>query len=420
MLGGRRVGVSRSLSLAKRARIAYEPYGVVGVIGAGSAPFAQPLGQIAGALLAGNGVVFKPAARACLAGERILRVLTRAGLPEGLVRIVHGGPDTGIAAGRVERREDPLHRLAGGRPSRRPRLRLAREGGHRRARRQGRDAGARRRAPAACRRGRAVGRLRRSGAGAGLARADLRRARALRAVPRRARARRFADAGRRPRRRAHAGRARWPRRPACDGCRSWSARRWRRERRCIAAARSSRAGAYYAPAVLSGVPAGTRLAREPVDGPVVAVYAVDSEDEAIARANDSDYSLGASVWTADRYRGARIARELQAGMVWLNDHLPGADGLARPVGRRRRRRHRAHARRGRAARLRAGEADHVGPAPHARHLVVALRRDDRAGGRRRRARCAPSARPTASARGAPGCVPLARLLARAFGRGLPQ
>src|SRR6202042_2442673 len=33
--------------------------------------------------------------------------------------------------------------------------------------------------------------------------------------------------------------------------------------------------------------------------------------------------LGASVWTADRYRGARIARELHAGMVWLNDHLPG-------------------------------------------------------------------------------------------------
>ena len=57
VLGGRRVGVHRSLSLTKRARIAYEPYGVVGVIGAGSAPFAQPFGQIAGALLAGNGVV---------------------------------------------------------------------------------------------------------------------------------------------------------------------------------------------------------------------------------------------------------------------------------------------------------------------------------------------------------------------------
>ncbi|MCW3056493.1 MAG: aldehyde dehydrogenase, partial [Solirubrobacterales bacterium] len=93
VLGARRVATSRSLSIAKRARIAYEPYGVVGVIGAGSAPFAQPLGQIAGALLAGNGVIFKPAARACLTGGRIARVLARAGLPEGLVRIVHGGAD---------------------------------------------------------------------------------------------------------------------------------------------------------------------------------------------------------------------------------------------------------------------------------------------------------------------------------------
>ena len=39
--------------------------------------------------------------------------------------------------------------------------------------------------------------------------------------------------------------------------------------------------------------------------------------------NDSEYGLGASVWTRDRYRGLRIARELHAGMVWLNDHLPG-------------------------------------------------------------------------------------------------
>jgi len=97
VLRGDRVGVHRSLSIAKRARIAYEPFGVVGVIGAGSAPFAQPLGQIAGALLAGNGVTFKPAERAGLAGERIARVLARAGLPEGLVRLVHGDARVGIA-----------------------------------------------------------------------------------------------------------------------------------------------------------------------------------------------------------------------------------------------------------------------------------------------------------------------------------
>ena len=55
---------------------------------------------------------------------------------------------------------------------------------------------------------------------------------------------------------------------------------------------------------------------------MLVVVPVASVDEAIALANDSDYGLGASVWTADRYQGARIARELHAGMVWLNDHLP--------------------------------------------------------------------------------------------------
>src|SRR6266704_234498 len=101
VLGPRRVHTSPSSSIAKRARIAYEPFGVIGVIGAGSAPFAQPLGQIAGALLAGNGVAFKPAARAALAGERIAAVLARAGLPEGLVRIAHGGAEIGVALARA-------------------------------------------------------------------------------------------------------------------------------------------------------------------------------------------------------------------------------------------------------------------------------------------------------------------------------
>jgi hypothetical protein len=62
--------------------------------------------------------------------------------------------------------------------------------------------------------------------------------------------------------------------------------------------------------------------REPVGGPVLAIMSFESVSEAIRLANDSPYGLGASVWTADRYRGMRVARELDAGMVWLNDHLP--------------------------------------------------------------------------------------------------
>jgi acyl-CoA reductase-like NAD-dependent aldehyde dehydrogenase len=82
-------------------------------------------------------------------------------------------------------------------------------------------------------------------------------------------------------------------------------------------------GSFYAPAVITGVTHEMRLMREPLDGPVLAVVSVDSVDEAITLANDSDYGLGASVWSTDRYQALRIARELHAGMVWINDHLPG-------------------------------------------------------------------------------------------------
>jgi succinate-semialdehyde dehydrogenase/glutarate-semialdehyde dehydrogenase len=79
--------------------------------------------------------------------------------------------------------------------------------------------------------------------------------------------------------------------------------------------------AFYAPAVLTDVTPDMRIMREEIFGPVLPVVVVDSEDEAVARANDSDFGLGASVWTSDRSKGERIARELESGMVWINDHM---------------------------------------------------------------------------------------------------
>jgi acyl-CoA reductase-like NAD-dependent aldehyde dehydrogenase len=80
-------------------------------------------------------------------------------------------------------------------------------------------------------------------------------------------------------------------------------------------------GAYFAPAVLSGVPADARLLREDAPGPWLAIEPVDSEQEGIARCNAGIAGLGASVWTADGHKGARVAREIRAGMVWMNDHV---------------------------------------------------------------------------------------------------
>ena len=53
---------------------------------------------------------------------------------------------------------------------------------------------------------------------------------------------------------------------------------------------------------------------------MVPVIVVDDEAEALERANDSNFGLGASVWTKDRAKGERIARRIESGMVWINDH----------------------------------------------------------------------------------------------------
>jgi acyl-CoA reductase-like NAD-dependent aldehyde dehydrogenase len=77
----------------------------------------------------------------------------------------------------------------------------------------------------------------------------------------------------------------------------------------------------YAPAVLTGVTPDMRIMREEIFGPVVPIMTVGSEEEAIERANDSEFGLGASVWTLDRAKGERIARRIEAGSVWINDHM---------------------------------------------------------------------------------------------------
>src|SRR5919106_5007613 len=75
----------------KRARFTFEPLGVVGVIAPWNYPWSIPFGEVAIALMAGNGVVLKPASLTPLIGQGIQEVFERAGGPEGLVRTVHGG-----------------------------------------------------------------------------------------------------------------------------------------------------------------------------------------------------------------------------------------------------------------------------------------------------------------------------------------
>lgn len=75
---------------------------------------------------------------------------------------------------------------------------------------------------------------------------------------------------------------------------------------------------FIAPTLFTGVAPNSRLAREEVFGPVLAVMPFDSEDEAVQLANDSVYGLAASLWSDDLHRAHRVARRLKAGTVSVN------------------------------------------------------------------------------------------------------
>ncbi len=79
-----------------------------------------------------------------------------------------------------------------------------------------------------------------------------------------------------------------------------------------------RDGCNFAPAILTGVSSGMTAFKEETFGPLAAVVTVKSEKEAIELANDSRYGLGASIWTRDLDKAAILARDLEAGAVFVN------------------------------------------------------------------------------------------------------
>jgi acyl-CoA reductase-like NAD-dependent aldehyde dehydrogenase len=78
---------------------------------------------------------------------------------------------------------------------------------------------------------------------------------------------------------------------------------------------------FFEPTVIAGVDASMKLFQEETFGPILAIQTVRNAEEAIARANDSAFSLAASVWTGDAQRGEAIAKRLRAGAVMVNDAI---------------------------------------------------------------------------------------------------
>jgi acyl-CoA reductase-like NAD-dependent aldehyde dehydrogenase len=317
------IRMGQALFLSKKAKFSYEPLGVVAVIAPWNYPWAIPFDEVAIALMAGNGVVLKPASLTPLLGERIQSIFDKAGFPEGLVRTVHGGGAIGQAlcespgvrkvffTGSVEvgrkvgeicasRLKGSVLELGG----KDPQIVCA-------------DADLEN-AISGCVWG--------GFANAGQTCSGIERTYVVREV-----ADRFREGVLERAAALSVGDpTSWETEigpmvstdqadvvtDLVDDALASGAERLTGGPREI----DGFSGRFIAPTVLAGVEDEMRIMNEEIFGPVVPIVEVDSEEEALARANDSNFGLGASIWTKDRAKGERMARRMQTGMVWINDH----------------------------------------------------------------------------------------------------
>ncbi len=322
LLSPRRVDYEQILFAHKEASFRFEPLGVVAVVTPWNFPFAIPMVEIAACLAAGNTVVLKPASATALTGILIGDLCRRAGLPPGVVNVVTaGGAETGhlvahpgvakiLFTGSVETGRHVLRTAStnltgsvlelGGKD---PTIVTA-------------DADLDRAAAgivwaAFMNSGQACGSVERVYVVKSVAEEFLAN------VVARTKALRIGD----------------PTSEATDiGPMTTPEQRALVEEHVADAVakgarilhggeRPSAKGFWFPPTVLTDVHHGMRGMREETFGPTLPVMAVGTLDEAIALANDSEFGLTASGWTRSRRTAERLAAELAAGTVTINDHL---------------------------------------------------------------------------------------------------
>jgi succinate-semialdehyde dehydrogenase/glutarate-semialdehyde dehydrogenase len=322
ILGDEKQSMPQAFLKTKRAKLAYEPYGVVGVIAPWNYPWSIPFGEVAIALMAGNGVVLKPASLTPLIGERIRTLFEKAGFPEGIVRTVHGG-------GRIG---DALVKSTAGKIFFTGSVEVGRKVGVEAAKRMkgtvlelgGKDP------QIVC----ADADLANAVSGAvwgGFANSGQTCSGIERVYVHEDVADKFLEGVVRETERLTVGdplqwdteigpmssdeQADLVMELVNDAVKSGAKKLTGGPKKI-----KGMKGRFIAPIVLTGVTHEMRIMKEEIFGPVLPIMTVSSEEEAIQLANDSDFGLGASIWTKDRAKGDRMSRRIQSGMVWTNDH----------------------------------------------------------------------------------------------------
>jgi acyl-CoA reductase-like NAD-dependent aldehyde dehydrogenase len=322
ILSDERVPMPQAFLKTKRSKFLYEPLGVVGVIGPWNYPWTIPFSEVAIALMCGNGVVLKPASLTPLIGERIQSIFDKAGFPEGLVRTVHGGGRIGDAlvkssakkiffTGSVE-----VGYKVGVECAKRMKGSVLELGG---------------KDPAIVCADADLANAISGTVWGGFANGGQTCTGIERVYVHESVAKEYIDGVVRETERLTVGdpsdwqteigpmtstdQADIVEELVADAVKS-GAKKLTGGTTMV----KGQKGRFIAPTVLTGVTHEMRIMKEEIFGPVLPIVTVSSEEEAIRLANDSQFGLGASVWTTDRGKGERMARQIESGMVWVNDH----------------------------------------------------------------------------------------------------
>jgi len=80
-------------------------------------------------------------------------------------------------------------------------------------------------------------------------------------------------------------------------------------------------GNWMNPVIVEGLSVNSRCSTEEIFGPIVTIHSFSSEQEVISIANNTDYGLAGSIWTADIEKAQRVAKSINSGMIWINTWL---------------------------------------------------------------------------------------------------